>query len=200
MKCPVCITEKLMRIGREGTEIDYCSGCRGGWLVSHELEKLIESASSLHSHSNDQISSERAKRIAEAEKRKEEMNARREEMTVLREEMQTRAAKRLQNSARDRAHRHLLSKNRRVKMMGLDELAKDGVEQLEPTDIKILRYFKDNPNSRLEAAEPILKIPAADLKNILSVTLWDYIHCNEHDEWSVHELGLWVLEQWDRST
>ncbi len=32
MDCPVCNTERLSMMERQGIEIDYCLKCRGVWL------------------------------------------------------------------------------------------------------------------------------------------------------------------------
>ena len=42
MKCPVCADAVLVMTERQGVEIDYCPNCRGVWLDSGELDKLIE--------------------------------------------------------------------------------------------------------------------------------------------------------------
>lgn len=42
MDCPVCKTERLMMMERQGIEIDYCSKCRGVWLDRGELDKIVE--------------------------------------------------------------------------------------------------------------------------------------------------------------
>lgn len=41
MKCPNCDIP-LMMVERKGIEIDFCSQCRGIWLDSGELDKIIE--------------------------------------------------------------------------------------------------------------------------------------------------------------
>lgn len=41
--CPKC-TETLHITDRQGIEIDFCPVCRGVWLDSGELEKIIERA------------------------------------------------------------------------------------------------------------------------------------------------------------
>jgi hypothetical protein len=43
MKCPIDNSE-LQKAAQEGIEIDYCPQCRGVWLDSGELEKIIERA------------------------------------------------------------------------------------------------------------------------------------------------------------
>jgi Zn-finger nucleic acid-binding protein len=40
MNCPVC-SEKMKTIERQGVEIEICPGCKGIWLDSGELEKLL---------------------------------------------------------------------------------------------------------------------------------------------------------------
>ena len=41
MQCPKCSGE--LKIGeRSGVEIDYCVSCRGIWLDSGELDKIID--------------------------------------------------------------------------------------------------------------------------------------------------------------
>ncbi|MCL5958251.1 MAG: zf-TFIIB domain-containing protein [Chloroflexi bacterium] len=45
MNCPVCSVELRMS-DRVGVEIDYCPQCRGIWLDSGELDKIIERSSS----------------------------------------------------------------------------------------------------------------------------------------------------------
>lgn len=41
MLCPVCHVD-LMMSERKGIEIDYCPQCRGVWLDSGELDKIID--------------------------------------------------------------------------------------------------------------------------------------------------------------
>ena len=41
LHCPSCIVE-LKIAERQGVEIDYCPDCRGVWLDSGELDKIIE--------------------------------------------------------------------------------------------------------------------------------------------------------------
>ena len=43
MDCPVCKVTLTMT-ERSGVEIDYCPQCRGVWLDSGELDKIIERA------------------------------------------------------------------------------------------------------------------------------------------------------------
>lgn len=40
--CPVCKTERLSMMERQGIEIDYCPKCRGVWLDRGELDKIVE--------------------------------------------------------------------------------------------------------------------------------------------------------------
>lgn len=40
MNCPVC-SEKMKTIERLGVEIEICPGCKGVWLDSGELDKLL---------------------------------------------------------------------------------------------------------------------------------------------------------------
>ncbi len=42
MDCPVCKTERLSMMERQGIEIDYCPKCRGVWLDRGELDKIVE--------------------------------------------------------------------------------------------------------------------------------------------------------------
>jgi Zn-finger nucleic acid-binding protein len=42
MDCPVCKTERLSMMARQGIEIDYCPKCRGVWLDRGELDKIVE--------------------------------------------------------------------------------------------------------------------------------------------------------------
>ena len=42
MDCPVCKTERLSMMERQGIEIDFCPKCRGVWLDRGELDKIIE--------------------------------------------------------------------------------------------------------------------------------------------------------------
>ena len=42
MDCPVCKTERLSMMERQGIEIDYCPNCRGVWLDRGELDKIVE--------------------------------------------------------------------------------------------------------------------------------------------------------------
>ena len=42
MDCPVCKTERLAMMERQGIEIDYCPKCRGVWLDRGELDKIVE--------------------------------------------------------------------------------------------------------------------------------------------------------------
>src|SRR5574343_1052085 len=42
--CPVCKTERLSMMERQGIEIDYCPKCRGVWLDRGGLDKIIERA------------------------------------------------------------------------------------------------------------------------------------------------------------
>ena len=42
MDCPVCKTECLSMMERQGIEIDYCPKCRGVWLDRGELDKIVE--------------------------------------------------------------------------------------------------------------------------------------------------------------
>ena len=42
MDCPVCKNVQLLMSDRQGIEIDYCPNCRGVWLDSGELDKLID--------------------------------------------------------------------------------------------------------------------------------------------------------------
>ncbi|MFA6945027.1 MAG: zf-TFIIB domain-containing protein [Pedobacter sp.] len=52
MKCPTCQTTLLIA-DKKGVEIDYCPDCRGIWLDSEELEKILErSAEHYSSRSN----------------------------------------------------------------------------------------------------------------------------------------------------
>ena len=46
MRCPIDGTE-LKMADRQGVEIDYCPQCRGVWLDSGELEKIIERAATV---------------------------------------------------------------------------------------------------------------------------------------------------------
>ena len=41
MKCPVCTGVDLKIADRQGVELDYCPECRGVWLDSGELNKII---------------------------------------------------------------------------------------------------------------------------------------------------------------
>ena len=41
MDCPVCKTERLSMMERQGIEIDYCPKCRGVWLDRGELDKIV---------------------------------------------------------------------------------------------------------------------------------------------------------------
>ena len=41
MKCPNC-SETLVMTERQGIEIDYCPKCRGVWLDTGELDKIID--------------------------------------------------------------------------------------------------------------------------------------------------------------
>ena len=43
MQCPIDSTT-LQLFERQGVEIDYCPQCRGVWLDSGELDKLIQRA------------------------------------------------------------------------------------------------------------------------------------------------------------
>ena len=45
MNCPVCKTERLSMMERQGIEIDYCPKCRGVWLDRGELDKIVERSS-----------------------------------------------------------------------------------------------------------------------------------------------------------
>lgn len=45
MDCPVCKTERLSMMERQGIEIDYCPRCRGVWLDRGELDKIVERSS-----------------------------------------------------------------------------------------------------------------------------------------------------------
>ena len=47
MDCPVCKTERLSMMERQGIEIDYCPQCRGVWLDRGELDKLIERSAAM---------------------------------------------------------------------------------------------------------------------------------------------------------
>ena len=47
MKCPRCSTDLHMG-ERNGVEIDYCMSCRGIWLDSGELEKIIQRSGKHH--------------------------------------------------------------------------------------------------------------------------------------------------------
>ena len=42
MDCPVCKTERLSMMERQGIEIDFCPKCRGVWLDRGELDKIVE--------------------------------------------------------------------------------------------------------------------------------------------------------------
>ena len=42
MECPVCKTERLSMMERQGIEIDFCPKCRGVWLDRGELDKIVE--------------------------------------------------------------------------------------------------------------------------------------------------------------
>ena len=42
MDCPVCKTERLSMMERQGIEIDYCPQCRGVWLDRGELDKIVD--------------------------------------------------------------------------------------------------------------------------------------------------------------
>lgn len=42
MDCPVCKTERLSMMERQGIEIDYCLTCRGVWLDRGDRDKVIE--------------------------------------------------------------------------------------------------------------------------------------------------------------
>lgn len=48
MKCPRCNTNLALSI-TQGIEIDYCPDCRGVWLDSGELEKILERSGSFNS-------------------------------------------------------------------------------------------------------------------------------------------------------
>jgi uncharacterized protein len=48
MNCPNC-NEVLVMSERQGVEIDYCPKCRGVWLDSGELDKIIEKSASFES-------------------------------------------------------------------------------------------------------------------------------------------------------
>ena len=50
MKCPVCKDITLLMSEKKGIEIDYCPECRGIWLDSGELEKLIEKENEVINH------------------------------------------------------------------------------------------------------------------------------------------------------
>ena len=52
MNCPKCQTH-LMISDRQGIEIDFCPQCRGVWLDSGELDKLVERASRYSDDDND---------------------------------------------------------------------------------------------------------------------------------------------------
>ena len=42
MDCPVCKTERLSMMERQGIEIEFCPNCRGVWLDRGELDKIVE--------------------------------------------------------------------------------------------------------------------------------------------------------------
>jgi Zn-finger nucleic acid-binding protein len=43
MRCPLC-NARLREVPRRGVKIDVCPECRGVWLDSGEMEKLLDGA------------------------------------------------------------------------------------------------------------------------------------------------------------
>ncbi len=61
MKCPICNVDLVMG-EREGIEIDYCPKCRGVWLDSGELDKIIERSTYQNSSREEYRNEEHKKR------------------------------------------------------------------------------------------------------------------------------------------
>lgn len=49
LTCPVCGGE-MKTISRYDVEIDVCKACKGVWLDRGELNKIVESVSSIYDH------------------------------------------------------------------------------------------------------------------------------------------------------